>query len=235
MVLQRIFGRRRAGMDPDLAEVILDLYAQGLSIRQVAAEVGVSKDAVWRVIRKHPRPRRDEADRDEVELLREAAERIQAVKQVLKEVGRAERLEEMGALERVAYAIGLAIGQALSAQLQQAAQARPVQPQPAALPQTPAPAVSPPAVGVPTLDDLLARFQASTPDDAARHLLHLAAAHPQEWGPGVELLKKLPEHQLDIYLDALAKQGEAGTKLAEWLRQNRDWTLALLRTLRAVP
>jgi transposase-like protein len=230
MVLQRIFGRRRAGMDPDLAEVILDLYAQGLSIRQIAAEVGVSKDAVWRVIRKHPERRPGEAGRDEVELLREAAERIQAVKQVLKEVGRAERLEEMGALERVAYAIGLAIGQALSTQLQQAAQARQ-----AALPQTLAPAVSPPAVGVPTLDDLLTRFQASTPDDAARYLLHLAAAHPQEWGPGVELLKKLPEHQLDIYLDALAKQGEAGTRLAGWLRQNRDWTLALLRTLRAVP
>jgi transposase len=248
---------KRVRTDPELEEEIVSLYEDGLSMRQIAAELGVSFKVVYNVLKRTKRQRARDA-KDEVEILQEAAERIRAAKQVLKAIGEAERFEEMGTLERIAYALGMGLGQVLSAQLQQAAQAgfggnipAPQTPQIQAVPApssppapapAPRPAAAPTPASVPaetrpsppTLKDILDHFKKASPDEAARYLLHLAAAYPEKWASGVQMLRQLPESHLDAYLDALAKQGgDDGRELSAWLRQHRDWTLTFLRVIKA--
>jgi AcrR family transcriptional regulator len=247
---------RRVRTDPQLENEIISLYEDGLTMREIAAELGVSTKVVFNVLKRKKRNPRE--SKDEVEILQEAAERIRAAKQVLKAIGEAERFEEMGTLERIAYALGVGLGQALSAQLQQAAQAGfggnipapqtpPIQavpapspppattpsPRPAPTP-TPAPAPAETRPSPPTLKDVLDHFKKASPDEAARYLLHLAAAYPEEWAAGIQMLRQLPESHLDAYLDALAKQGgDDGRELSAWLRQHRNWTLTFLRVIKA--
>ncbi len=227
-ILRRLFRPRRRYTrgTPELAEIVQQLRARGLSLAQIARELAISEKLATKLAKMQlPQPEKE----NPADELRELLTRYRELRDLVSEISRLEG--DRPALERFLDTLAQTLGQGLSAALPNiiAQAAQPVQAAPPTSPTVPPPAPVPP-VTAPASPGFAPPGALSGPPAPGPHAVQVPVAAPTSADGAVEPPRNLRELRDRFAASTPAEAAEFIRRLAATYQ---EWagSLQLLRSL----